>query len=137
MTNYSNLTNQELYIKYQEAKANFRNAPEGSQEELEADKVFTELSREVANREDFDWSSYKLAEQEQNILKQNILQGLINYIEALEDGGTINLVNFIEYEGIEPTAELLMYLYNNTKHLNITTKETINNIPQSIKVFAR
>jgi ATP-dependent RNA circularization protein (DNA/RNA ligase family) len=137
MTNYSNLTNEQLYIKYQEAKANFRNAEIGSPEEIEADKIFTELSKEVSSRNNFDWLEYKLAEQEQNILNKDMLQGLINYIEALEDGGIINLVNFIEYEGIEVTDELLMYLYNNTKHLNITTKETINNIPQSIKVFAR
>jgi ATP-dependent RNA circularization protein (DNA/RNA ligase family) len=137
MKNYSNLTNQELYIKYQEAKANFRNVEIGTQEEIEADRVFTELSKEVANRDNFNWLEYKLAEQEQNKLNEDMLQGLTNYIEALEDGGVINLVNFIEYEGIAPTDELLMYLYNGTKHLNITTKETINNIPQSIKVFAR
>jgi ATP-dependent RNA circularization protein (DNA/RNA ligase family) len=137
MTNYSNLTNQQLYIKYQQAKTNFRNAEIGSPEELEADRIFTELSKEVANRDNFNWLEYKLAEQEQNILTKDLLQGLINYIEALEDGGVINLVNFIECDGIEVTDELLMYLYNNTKHLNITTKETINNIPQSIKVFAR
>lgn len=137
MTNYSNLTNEQLYNAYQQAKTNFRNASEGSQQELEADKVFTELSKEVANRNDFNWLEYKLAEQEQNILNQDMLQGLINYIEALEDGGVINLESFIEDEGINPTDELLMYLYNGAKHLNITTKETINNVPHSIKVYER
>jgi len=58
MTNYSNLSNKELYIKYQEAKANFRNSIEGSQEEKEADRIFTELSKEVETR-NLDLKKYK------------------------------------------------------------------------------
>lgn len=134
MINYSELTNDQLYIKYQETKTNFRNAPEGSKKEFEADIIFNELSNEMESREDFNWLEYKTVELEQ---QKELLQGLINQIEALEDGGIINLVSLIEDEGIEPTDSLLMYLYNNIKHLNITTHETINNIPQSIKVFAR
>lgn len=70
-------------------------------------------------------------------MNKELLQGLMNQIEALEDGGIINLVDLIEDEGVEPTSDLIMYLYNNTKHLNIRTHETVNNIPKSIKVFAR
>jgi len=63
------LSNEQLYIKYQEAKANFRNAIEGTQEEIEADRIFTELSQEVENREDFDWLSFKLEELNQATTK--------------------------------------------------------------------
>jgi hypothetical protein len=134
MINYSELTNDQLYNEYQQAKFNFRNAHEGSKEEIEADIIFTELSKEMESRENFNWLEYKTAELEQ---QKELLQGLTNQIESLQDGGIINLVSLIEDEGIEPTDSLLIYLYNNTKHLNITTHETINNIPQSIKVFAR
>ena len=139
-TNYSNLTNDQLYIQYQEAKVNFRNAIEGTQEEIEADRIFTELSKEIENREAFDWLSYKLAETEnkkQTELNNELLQGLINQIESLEDGGIINLVDLIEDEGAETTSELLMYLYDSTKHLNIKAHETVNNIPKSIKVLSK
>ena len=69
-------------------------------------------------------------------MNKELLQGLTNQIESLQDGGIINLVSFIEDEGIEATEDILMYLYDNTKHLNIKVKESINNTPQSIKVFA-
>jgi len=59
MTNYSNLTNEQLYITYQEAKTNFINAIEGTQEEIEADRIFTELSKEVENR-NLDLKSCKI-----------------------------------------------------------------------------
>jgi hypothetical protein len=134
MSNYSNLTNQQLYNEYQQAKFNFRNAPEGTQEEIEADRVFNELSKEVESREDFNWLEYKTAELEK---QKDLLQGLINQIEVLQDGGIINLVSLIEDEGMSSNNILLVYLYNNVKHLNIKPQTTINNIPQSIKVFAR
>jgi hypothetical protein len=134
MTNYSDLSNQQLYNEYQQAKFNFRNALEGTQEEIEADRVFNELSKEVESREDFNWLEYKTAELEK---QKELLQGLINQIEALEDGGIINLVSLIEDEGMNSNDILLMYLYNNTKHLNIKSQTTLNNVPQSIKVFAR
>jgi hypothetical protein len=69
--NIKSLSNDQLYIAYQEAKVNFRNAIEGSQEEIEADKIFTALSLEVESREDFDWLEYKLEEQEQNKTQLN------------------------------------------------------------------
>jgi hypothetical protein len=70
--NIKSLSNDQLYIAYQEAKANFRNAIEGSQEEIEADRIFTILSLEIENRKDFDWLEYKLAEQEQNKTQLNL-----------------------------------------------------------------
>lgn len=133
-SNIKNLTNDQLYNEYQQAKFNFRNAPEGSKEELEADIIFNELSKEVESREDFNWLEYKTAELEK---QKELLQDLINQIEGLEDGGIINLVSLIEDEGMNINNILLMYLYNNIKHLNITTHEIINNIPLSIKVFTR
>jgi hypothetical protein len=62
-SNIKNLSNDQLYKVYQEAKINFRNAPEGTQEEIEADRIFTEVSKEVESRKDFNWLEYKLAEQ--------------------------------------------------------------------------
>lgn len=136
MKNYSNLSNKELYNKYQEAKANFRNAIEGSKEEIEADRIFTELSNEVESREDFNWLSFKNEELKDNQNKE-LIQGLKNCIEGLQDGGIINLISFIENEGIKASDELLIGLYDNIKNLNVKINKSINNIPISIKVFCK
>jgi len=109
-TNINTLSNEQLYIKYQEAKANFRNAIEGTQEEIKADRIFTELSMEIENREDFDWLSYKLEELNNNItskecstmkniksiIKTTILAGVITIlvsIPAMADNNDPSILN--------------------------------------------
>jgi hypothetical protein len=82
MTNYSNLTNKELYNKYQEAKKNFREAIEGTPEEIDADRIFTELSKEVENREDFDWLSFKNEELKNS---DNTNKTITNIIETVKE----------------------------------------------------
>lgn len=67
--------------------------------------------------------------------EKSLVEGLRNQIESLEDGGVINLVSFIENEGLEVNDIALMELYNGIKDMNIRTGKTINNIPQSIIVF--
>lgn len=81
MTNYSKLSNKELYIQYQQAKTNFRNAIEGTTEEIESDRIFTELSNEVENRQDFDWLTYKLEEQQNKTT--TVTENIENYTYIL------------------------------------------------------
>ncbi|MDV3426644.1 MAG: hypothetical protein LIR50_05575 [Bacillota bacterium] len=66
-----------------------------------------------------------------------LIQGLRSQIEALEDGGLINLVETIENEGMEATNELLSELYEGIKNKKIRISETVNDIPVSILVFAK
>ena len=114
---------------------------------------YTTLEERQVHIEDMEAQGYKIEEKyydadkdnnrtyvcyfsKQTELNTEVLQGLINQIEALEDGGIINLVSFVEDEGMEATGDLLMYLYDNTKHLNIKAHEMVNSICTSIKVFA-
>jgi RNase adaptor protein for sRNA GlmZ degradation len=66
-----------------------------------------------------------------------LIQGLRNQIEGLQDGGIISLVDVIEDEGMEVTDNLLIELYNGVKDMNIKRAESINNIALSILVYAK
>lgn len=68
-------------------------------------------------------------------MNTELLQGLKNYIESLTDGGKINLINFAEDEGIEASEELLTYLWNDIKHLNIRSSGVVNGLVKSIIVY--
>jgi hypothetical protein len=107
--NYSNLSNKELYIKYQEAKANFRNAIEGSQEEIEADRIFTELSQEVESRNDFDWLSFKNEE-----LKNSECTATVNM--TMKETIKKILVRAIKKEYIK-TIEEVQYFINSDNNI--------------------
>jgi len=60
---YSTLTNDELYIQYQEARNNFFRAELGTDEETEAENTFRKISREVSERKNFDLAMYKMQSQ--------------------------------------------------------------------------
>lgn len=66
-----------------------------------------------------------------------LIQGLRNQIEELQDGGIISLIDIIENEGLEATDSLLVQLFESVKDMNIKRKESINNIVLSIKIYAR
>lgn len=77
-TKYSTLTNDELYIQYQEARKNFFRSELGTEQEKESEKVFKDISREVNNRNDFDLAMYKMESQmesltviQEQLVKQN------------------------------------------------------------------
>jgi hypothetical protein len=102
--NIKSLSNDQLYIAYQEAKVNFRNAIEGSQEEIEADRIFTALSLEVESREDFDWLEYKLAENEQNKdISNSNMKGCNNIVKSLLVGCVITVACLVN--GISANAQ--------------------------------
>jgi RNase adaptor protein for sRNA GlmZ degradation len=66
-----------------------------------------------------------------------LLQGLKNYIESLQDGGKINLIDFIEDEGFDVTDNLLAELYQGVRDMNIRSSKVINSVVVSILVYAR
>jgi hypothetical protein len=71
MKNIKNLSDDQLFIQYQEARKNLLAAEVGSQEEMDLDELFSELSKEVDNR-NIDLKAYKLEDKEQyQQIKQN------------------------------------------------------------------
>jgi hypothetical protein len=71
------------------------------------------------------------------MIKEELLQGLKNQIEELQEGGVINLVDLIEDEGEEATKNLLIYLWNGVKNLNIRSAKVVNDIAITIVVYAK
>lgn len=61
---YSKLSNDELFIQYQEARNNFFRSDLGTEEEKEAENKFRKISREINTRNDFDLAMYKMQSQE-------------------------------------------------------------------------
>jgi hypothetical protein len=49
--------------------------------------------------------------------KEELLESLKCYISTIDETIKVNLVSYIEDEGLEATEELLQYLYNNIKNL--------------------
>jgi hypothetical protein len=58
MKNIKDLSNSELVAEYQQAKKNFREAIEGTKEEIEADRLYTKLFKELNDR-NIDLRDYK------------------------------------------------------------------------------
>jgi hypothetical protein len=49
--------------------------------------------------------------------KEELLESLKCYISTIDETIKVNLVSYIEDEGLEATEDLLQYLYNNIKTL--------------------
>jgi hypothetical protein len=138
MTNYSNLSNDQLYIQYQEARQQLSNAEIGTPEEIKLDILFTELSKEVADR-DMDLKSYKLKSKEQNIQynnKTNSMKTIRNIISTIILTGTIilNTLTPVRADSQQKTTHEPNGMYN-TIVTKVTDTEVYVNINDNIYSF--
>jgi hypothetical protein len=49
--------------------------------------------------------------------KEELLESLKCYISTIEETIRVDLIRYVKDEGIEPTDDLIQYLYNNIKDL--------------------
>jgi hypothetical protein len=97
MKNIKTLSNVELVKVYQEAKVNFRNAVEGTPEELEADRIYTELFNELNDR-NIDLRDYQETKQtiENKVTNSNnTIKQVKTFVKSLVIATTILLTTSI------------------------------------------
>lgn len=95
MNNIKNLTNDQLYKEYQTARQNLLNAVEGTKEEQEADRLYTEIALEIGER-NMDLKYYKLAEQKEantSVKPNTIRKSIKTIISTLLISATILLAS--------------------------------------------
>jgi hypothetical protein len=97
MKNIKTLSNVELVNAYKVAKVNFRNAIEGTPEELEADRIYSELFNEL-NERDLDIRDYMETNQtieNKTTYSNNTIKKVKTFVKSLVIATTILLTTSI------------------------------------------
>jgi len=121
MKNIKTLSNNELVKAYKVAKVNFRNAVEGSQEEIECDRIYTEMFNEL-NERNLDLRDYQETNQTvENNTTNNTIKKVKTFVKSLVIATTILLTTSI------PFVPVMAQEVNSNQDANIISHYTLAN----------